>query len=294
MDEEKGRVTEEGSPIMGDIESNFEGIEEENKKQLRNKIILWSAIALGIIILVILIIVILLITKNKEEEKPTDEPDEITGTPVGKITGIFDVNGEKTKKIRILSEEFQYDKNVAIYIDEKRISYNTWYELNEDDKKKETITVRYEIYQEKFSMKNMFKNADLREVRFSSNKNGKIISMESAFESSVLKIFNFTESFDTSQLTSMKNAFAECANLENINFDKMLLTNVKDISHIFQGSGITIFNLTKFEFNSVETLDSMFLNCSQLQKVIMPKFESDNLTDISFMSLVVKFLNTSI
>ena len=121
MDEDKGRVTEEGSPIMGDIESNFEGIEEENKKQLRNKIILWSAIALGIIILVILIIVILLVTKNREEEeKPTDqdgESEEITGTPVGNITGIFGVNeGVDTKKIRILSDEFQYDKNVAIYL----------------------------------------------------------------------------------------------------------------------------------------------------------------------------------
>ena len=53
-------------------------------------------------------------------------------------------------------------------------------------------------------MKNMFKNVGLREVRFSSNNNGKIISMESAFESSSLKIFNFTESFDTSQLTSRR------------------------------------------------------------------------------------------
>ena len=105
--EDKGRVTEEGSPILGDIESGFGGIEEENKKNFRNKIMLYGGVALGVVV-IITIIIILVLSGNKDKEEETDNPsDKVEGEPVGSIFGDFNIS-KNEGKAQILSEEFDY------------------------------------------------------------------------------------------------------------------------------------------------------------------------------------------
>ena len=228
---EKKCRNEKDSPILGDIESNFTRISGENKKKLRNAILFWGRIVL---ILFIITRIFLFLNSNRnnyiasisDDEQKVDQSDAKSG-PYGNIYCYFDVNQGDTQ---ILSEEFEYDNNVVIYIGKNRIPFTRNYNFSLDDSK----NVRYEIYKKDFSMKNMFKGLDkLTKVDFSSDKGAKIISMESAFESTGLKNFNFAKSFDTSQMTSMKKAFAFSKSLSEINFDNMNLSSVKDMSYIF-------------------------------------------------------------
>ena len=112
MEEEGDTIT----PISGDIDSNFAGLEAERKKKLRNQIIIWGAASLGIIIAVTIIIILILNSggekgeqgKGKDGEKDDKKDDEDDG-PIpeevfGNITCIYEVNqGE----INILSDEFE-------------------------------------------------------------------------------------------------------------------------------------------------------------------------------------------
>ena len=110
MEEEGDTIT----PISGDIDSNFAGLEAERKKKLRNQIIIWGAASLGIIIAVTIIIILILNSggekgeQGKDGEKDDKKDDEDDG-PIpeevfGNITCIYEVNqGE----INILSDEFE-------------------------------------------------------------------------------------------------------------------------------------------------------------------------------------------
>ena len=52
--EEEGEAI---NPVSGEIEPNFAGLEEERKKNLRNQVIIWGAVTIGIIIVVAIIII---------------------------------------------------------------------------------------------------------------------------------------------------------------------------------------------------------------------------------------------
>ena len=123
----KKQKMEEGDnlvPISGDIETNFGGIEAERKKQLRNKIIMWAAVGLGVIIIVIIIILLALNGGSGNGEGEGEEDDGIPKEIYGDITCIFDVfSGE----IDILSEEFEYQKNLVIYLGNQKINFTKKY-----------------------------------------------------------------------------------------------------------------------------------------------------------------------
>ena len=201
------------------------------------------------------------IIEENEENDHEEEEEEIPVKVYGNITCIYDIiSGE----INILSDEYEVegDDSLFIYIGNKRINFAKKYNFAIDDSKK----VTFEILTQEFSMKNMFKDViHLKEIYFSYNSYGKIISMESAFEKCFkLEIFNFEEGFDTSELISMKKAFAYCISLEKININNMNLSNVKDISYMFQGSGLIEFIPEVFDLLNVETMVSMFEGCVYL------------------------------
>lgn len=129
--EDKGRVTEEGSPILGDIESGFGGIEEENKKNLRNKLLLYGGVALGVVVIITIILILVLSgsrggdgsNESGDNQGESDNPsDKVDGDPVGNIYGIFKLNNDKGEA-QILSEDFDYQNNVVIYRKKKNIIY---------------------------------------------------------------------------------------------------------------------------------------------------------------------------
>ena len=210
------------NPIMGDIDTNFAGLENERKKQLRNKIIMWGAICIGILIIVIIIIILALNIKNdnekKEDKEDDDDDDKIPKEIFGYLTCGYDVS---SGNINILSEEFENKNNLVIYIGNKKIKFTKKYNFEIFDSK----MIKFEIHEKEFSMEKMFKNVEyLQSINFDSDKDGKIISMESAFENcDRLKTFKFNKGFDTSQLTSMRKVFTNCRELKDIQFYNMSL-----------------------------------------------------------------------
>ena len=113
---------EEGDPIVpiqGEIDSNFAGIESERKKQLRNKLIMWGAVGLGVLIIIIIIIILALNggsnDKDKEKEggggEDDDSDDKIPEEIFGDIICIYEVS---SGEINILSDEFDYQNNLRI------------------------------------------------------------------------------------------------------------------------------------------------------------------------------------
>jgi surface protein len=275
--EEDGK-TEEGNPfgpINGEIESNFAGLEQEQKKKLRNKIVIWLSITFAVISIVSLIITLTF----KGAGPSGDEPGQVSGKVIGNIQCIFEVYQGDTK---ILSDDFEYKNNLAIFIGTKRIEFSKRHNFQIDESK----TVRFEMHGDSFSMKNMFKGVDkLKIINLFPEKNikGKITSMESAFEgTSYLTELHFEEGFDTTQLTSMKNAFA-FSNLQDIQFYNITLENVVDMSHMFHGSKIKIFAPNNFNTKSVQTMQSMFQDSYSLSTIVFPNFDTSQLTDMSYM-----------
>ena len=200
-------------------------------------------------------------------------PEEI----YGKIICEYDIS---FGLINILSENFEKDFYLIIYIGDEKIDYSKTYEFNKDDNK----TVIFEIHSEKIAIQNMFEGLEyLTKVQFVSDSGAKIINMDNAFKGCIYLKEIIMEGWDTSELISMNSAFAFCSNLEEFPFDNMDLSKVKDMSHMLENSNVHTFKPQKFELSSVETLESMFENCYGLITVKFPKTESPNLLDISSM-----------
>ena len=149
--EEEDKKTEEGNPfgpINGEIEPNFAGLEQEQKKKLRNKILMWVSITCAVIVIVSLIIILAF-----KGGSNSGEYEQVSGEVIGNIQCIYDVYQGDTK---ILSDDFENKNNLAIFIGTKRIEFSKRYNFKIDESK----TVRFEFHGDSFSMKNMFKGVD--------------------------------------------------------------------------------------------------------------------------------------
>ena len=255
---------EEGdiSPIQGNLEDSFPEIDSERKKQLRNKILLWGGVSLGVLVIIIVIIIIILSVNSGNDKEDTKEI-------YGEILCTYEVS---TGEINILSEEFDYKNNLIIYLNNNEIPFSKKHSFDITDAK----TIKYAITSESFSMEKMFRGVEhLKGIIFQSEKGGKITSMESTFENCIkFENFNFNKGFDTSQLTSMKKAFTNCQSLKDIQFYNMTLSNVKDMSFMFYGvTNLETFAPNNFDISSVETMSSMFSR-SGLKTIILPKMDS--------------------
>lgn len=243
-----------------EINSKTSSYKNKSDKTIIKKIIIASVV----LFLLICVVLPLIATyganirqRNLREEDHNEEHAKIIA-----IYGI--ISGE----INILSDEFDVDENIlSIYVGNKKINFTKKYYFNKEDSKQ----IIFEILTKEISMKNMFKNLDkLQTVNFVSNNNGKIISMESTFENSInLESVNFDKGWDTSNLISMKKTFAYCEKLNEILFDNIILSNVKDMSQMFQGSGLAYFTPNKFDLISVESMESMFKDCQLLILLII-------------------------
>ena len=204
--EEGDTIGEPINPLSGEIDSNFAGLEAEKKKKLLNKILIWTGIGVGVVILVTVIIVLALQGGSEKKENKEEEQDNVPPGVYGNITAVYDLT---SGEFDILSDEFSDENknNLIIYVGNQKIKFAKKYNFDIYDSK----TLRFEIHQKEFSMLNMFKNVKtIKQIIISSsNKEGRIISMESAFEQcSKLEKFNFNLGYDTTQLTSMKKTFA--------------------------------------------------------------------------------------
>ena len=87
--------------------------------------------------------------------------------------------------------------------------------------------------------------------------------------------------FDTSQVTSMTEAFYQCNKLEEINLTNVNTSNVTSMNYMFFNcSGLTSLDVSNFDTSNVTDMSRMFCICSGLTSLDVSNFDTSNVTDI--------------
>lgn len=90
-------------------------------------------------------------------------------------------------------------------------------------------------------------------------------------------------SLDTSQVTSMAEAFYQC-NLSSIVLTNVDTSNVTDMRSMFDGcTNLKSLDVRNFDTLKVITINNMFYRCSGLTSLDLSSFDTSNVTDISNM-----------
>ena len=92
------------------------------------------------------------------------------------------------------------------------------------------------------------------------------------------------EYLHTNEVRTMKNMFATCSKLTEIDLSHFYTAYVTDMSGMFQFSNkLTSLDLSSFNTASVTTMSSMFTNCSGLTSLDLSNFNTANVTQMVLM-----------
>ena len=92
------------------------------------------------------------------------------------------------------------------------------------------------------------------------------------------------ENLNTRNVTSMRNMFDACSNLESLDLSNFDTQNVIYMNYMFYGcSKLTSLNLSKFNNQKVTGMISMFEGCSGLKSLNLSKFNTQSVTNMSNM-----------
>ena len=131
-EEENNAINDTQTPLTGEIEENFGGLEEEHKKKIRNQILLWGGVCLGVIAIVTIIIVLILTkggdsSKDSEDggggKKPDEDgkgTDEVSPDVYGNIIAVYDV---KKGNVKLLSDDFEKTFEIIMYVGDEKKDY---------------------------------------------------------------------------------------------------------------------------------------------------------------------------
>ena len=150
QEEENNPINEPETPLTGDIEDNFGGIDEERKKKIRKQLLFWGGISLGVIVIVTLIIIIILVkggddAKNDNSPEsgpnpkpgPNPEPTDSDEKPIppgvyGNIIASYDV---KVGNVKLVSDDFEKTFDIIMYVGGIEKNYSKEYNFDIDDSK---------------------------------------------------------------------------------------------------------------------------------------------------------------
>ena len=90
--------------------------------------------------------------------------------------------------------------------------------------------------------------------------------------------------FDTSQVTSMTEAFYQCNKLEEIILTNVNTSNVTSMNYMFFNcSGLTSLDVSNFDTSNVTSMNYMFSDCSGLTSLDVSNFDTSNVTNMGGM-----------
>ena len=99
--------------------------------------------------------------------------------------------------------------------------------------------------------------------------------------------------FDTSQVTSMYEAFYQCNKLEEINLTNVDTSNVTDMTQMFSScSNLTSLDLSSFNTSNVTDMSAMFNVCRNLTSLDLSSFNTSNVTSMKSMFNVCRNLTS--
>ena len=149
------------------------------------------------------------------------------------------------------------ENNIEIYINDKKIKFNTKYKSKEIG----VIKVTFKFNKLLTSTSYMFRNCS------------SLISLD-------------LSSFNTTNITNMRGMFYSCSSLKSINFSSCDTNNVYNMRGMFKKcTSLESLDLSSFKTTNVKNLDSMFANCSSLKSLDLTYFNTTNInvTDMSRM-----------
>ena len=159
----------------------------------------------------------------------------------------------KNKYLEAKKNKNLFEKNMELYINERKISFSFKYKME-----------------------------DLKEikVKFKFNKN-LIKSTSFMFRGcSSLKSVDLSK-FNTRNVKDMSYMFDFCSSLKSIDLSSCNTSNVKDMSGMFRGcSSIKSIDLSSFNTSNVINMELMFHECRSLKSIDLSSFNTSNVTNM--------------
>ncbi len=101
------------------------------------------------------------------------------------------------------------------------------------------------------------------------------------------------ENLDTSKVTTMKDMFANCRNLETLDVSHFDTSQVTDMSGMFEDcSNLSSLDVSHFDTSQVTDMDCMFMYCENLKILDVSHFDTSQVTNMASMFVSCENLKT--
>ena len=230
----------------------------------------------GCLVFIIILIIILVVCLNSDDEKEV----------LGEINCIYDIN-DISIETDLVGNNFVKNSDFDMFIDDIKIDYSNKYKFENTGEHK----VKFVLYNE-LRMNYMFQDIKaLKKVEMESNKNLKILSMESTFENcEQLELFNIS-GFDGNDIPSMAKLFYN-SNIKEIYFSNFPTNNVKNMSYSFASTNLVSLDLSMLDLSKVEDMSFMFTFCLSLNNLNLSNINAKEVKNTSYMFYDCESLNS--
>ena len=197
---------------------------------------------------------------------------------------LYDYNKNKfieTEESYIEAKNNINEKNIEIFINNKKIQFDFRYKSNEKGK----IQVNFRFNTILTNTRRMFKNCQsLESIDLSSFNTNNVTNMSSMFnECSSLRSIDLF-SFNTNNVTNMEYMFFKCSSLESIDLSSFNINNVTNMYEMFAGcTSLKSLDLSSFNQNKVTSTKRMFCGCLSLESINFTSFNTNNVTNMCGM-----------
>jgi len=190
------------------------------------------------------------------------------------------------KEMYFLNQDNNYIKelnenNTKLFINNKEYKYQKYFKTAKEGKYSIVLKLNTNIKDCSFMFYNCHK---IIEIDLSLLSSDKIVNADSMFSKCNIKYLDLY-SFNTNNVTSMRNLFADCWNLKKLDLLDFNTAKVKDMSGMFSGcTSLSNLNLNSFNTKNVTNMSNMFYNCSALKNINLSSFSNNKkVTNMSNM-----------
>ena len=214
---------------------------------------------------------------------------------------------DEFKKLYEKAKKNINENNIEMYINNKKIKFNSKYESDEIGqikvkfKFKKLLTSTSYMFYECSSLESMDLSAfntnnvtnmrymlydcfSLKSIDLSSFNTNNVIDMSFMFyKCSSLKSINLS-SFNTNNVTDMRSMFYKCFTLKSIDLSSFKTSNVKNMSFMFyECTSLKSIDLSSFKTKNTSDMSCMFCGCSSLESIDLSSFNTNNVIHMDFM-----------
>ena len=192
----------------------------------------------------------------------------------------LDINNwtDEGKKLYIEGKNNINERNIDIYINDRKIPFNYKYKSNE----KGDVRVKFKFNKLLINICCIFRGCSfLKSIDLSSFNTTNINNMRCIlYECYSLKSIALS-SFDTTNANDMSFMFSGCSSLESIDLSSFNTTNVEDMSFMFNDcSSLKSINLSSFNIINVNNMICLFSRCSSLKSINISSFNTINVKNM--------------